>query len=101
MTTPSMTDMPSSTRAAKRGSQSWMQRAVHHRHAGLERDIAAAVGRPEISVAWKSPLAPQFSEARDGRVFELRPIIGSIAPRRRQNTRDEESRCSHVNIKIS
>jgi hypothetical protein len=48
-----------------------MQRAVVSRLGLLESAIAAAVGRPDASVDWRAPLPPNFSEPRDGRVFEL------------------------------
>jgi hypothetical protein len=49
----------------------WIQRAVKHRHASLERAVADAVGRPDASVDWRAPLPPLYHEPRDGRVFEL------------------------------
>jgi hypothetical protein len=63
--------MTTASRIAKKGSQSWLQRAVEGRHPALERAIAQAVGRPDATVDWKSPLPPLYGEARDGRVFDL------------------------------
>lgn len=59
------------TRAAERGSQLWIQRAVERRDKVLERSLANAVGRPNTEVRWKAPLGPRYAEPRDGRVFEL------------------------------
>lgn len=48
-----------------------MQRTVALCHPGLERMLSNAVGEPDAEVDWRSPLAPSYSEARAGRVFEL------------------------------
>jgi hypothetical protein len=66
-----MTDIASKSRIAERGSQLWMQRAVALRHRALEQMLADAVGQADAAVDWRSPLTPQYAEARDGRVFEL------------------------------
>lgn len=63
--------MPTVATTAKRGSQAWMQRAVGRRFPELDTEIARAVGGLHDQVDWKSPLAPDYNEARDGRVLKL------------------------------
>lgn len=72
--------MPTVTRAATRGSQAWMQRAVSSRFSGLETEIVRAVGGPRDQVVWKSPLAPNYKEARDGRVFQQLGVTPTKRP---------------------
>ena len=63
--------MAPAVRIATRGSQLWMQRVAAKRHEALERSIAKSVGKPDAVVDWRAPLPPNYSEPKDGRVFEL------------------------------
>src|SRR5215213_2432360 len=61
--------MSSSVRAAERGSQHWLQRAVEQREPALESPLRLALGRPDARIDWRSPLPPEYREYRDGAVM--------------------------------